>query len=71
MVGRIVSKLEEANIRDNTLMVFIGDNGTLGRVTSRFQGTDFQAAKADDRSRHACPVHRELAGTDEVGGCQP
>jgi arylsulfatase A len=45
MVGRVISKLEEVGIRDNTLVIFIGDNGTLGRVTSRFQGSDFPGGK--------------------------
>jgi arylsulfatase A len=45
MVGRVVRKLEEVNVRDNTLIVFIGDNGTHGSVTSRFQGSDFKGGK--------------------------
>jgi arylsulfatase A len=28
MVGRIVDKLEELNLRENTLIIFVGDNGT-------------------------------------------
>ncbi len=45
MVGRVVSRLEEAKVRDNTLIVFLGDNGTLSSVISRFQGSDFQGGK--------------------------
>ena len=45
MVGRVVRKLEEVNVRDNTLIVFLGDNGTHSTVTSRFQGSDFQGGK--------------------------
>jgi len=45
MVGRVVAKLTELNLRENTLLILIGDNGTLGGVTSRFNGTDFRGGK--------------------------
>lgn len=45
MVGRVVSKLDELQLRENTLLIFLGDNGTLRTVTSRFNGTDFQGGK--------------------------
>ena len=45
MVGRVVAKLDELTLRENTLLIFIGDNGTLGSVTSRFKGTDFKGGK--------------------------
>jgi len=51
MVGRVVSKLEELSIRENTLLIFIGDNGTLGSVTSRFKGTDFRGGKGTTNHR--------------------
>lgn len=33
-VGRIVAKLDELGVADNTFLVFFSDNGGLGRVTS-------------------------------------
>lgn len=35
IVGRLTRKLEEAGVRDNTLILFMGDNGTDVNVTSR------------------------------------
>jgi arylsulfatase A len=45
MVGRIVSKLDELGLRDNTLILFLGDNGTNTGITSRFQGRDYKGGK--------------------------
>ncbi len=50
MVGRIVAKLDELGIRDNTLLLFLGDNGTLGNVISRFNGEDYQGGKGSTTS---------------------
>lgn len=35
VVGRVVRKLEEAGVRENTLVIFVGDNGTGREITSR------------------------------------
>jgi arylsulfatase A-like enzyme len=35
-VGRVVDRLEEAGVRDNTLLIFTGDNGTDTDVVSGF-----------------------------------
>ena len=51
MVGRVVARLEELKLRDNTLLIFIGDNGTLGSVTSRFNDTDFKGGKGKTTHR--------------------
>ncbi len=45
MVGQVVAKLDELNIRDNTLLLFLGDNGTHSSVTSRFHGEAYQGGK--------------------------
>lgn len=45
MVGRVVAKLDELAIRDNTLLIFLGDNGTQVNVSSRFKGADYQGGK--------------------------
>ena len=45
MVGRLDAKLNELGIRDNTLLIFLGDNGTNRSVTSRFQGRSYKGGK--------------------------
>lgn len=54
MIGRLVAKLDELGLRENTLVMFIGDNGTHPTVTSRFKGTDYKGGKGDGtvRSTH-------------------
>jgi len=57
MIGRLDAKLGELGIRDNTLLVFIGDNGTHSTVTSRFNGTDYQGGKGTTTQRgHHVPL---------------
>jgi arylsulfatase A len=51
MVGRVDAKLAELGIRDNTLLLFIGDNGTSPSVTSRFRGTDYRGGKGGTTAR--------------------
>ncbi|NLX96114.1 MAG: sulfatase-like hydrolase/transferase [Rhodopirellula sp.] len=55
MVGRVDAKLAELGIRDNTLLMFIGDNGTHRSVTSRFQGSDYRGGKGST-TRHGTHV---------------
>ena len=45
LVGSVDAKLAELGIRDNTLLLFLGDNGTGGQVTSRFNGGDYRGGK--------------------------
>ena len=46
IVGRTVSKLEELGLRDNTLVLFTGDNGTSSAITSTMtDGTQVQGGK--------------------------
>ncbi len=37
-VGQIVNKINEAGIAENTIILFLGDNGTSNEITSKFQG---------------------------------
>lgn len=50
MVGRVIDRLDELGIRDNTLLIFVGDNGTQGNVISRFNGQDYQGGKGKTTS---------------------
>lgn len=80
MVGRLMRKLEELGIRDNTLVLFLGDNGTHGSVTSRFRGADYRGGKGTTTQRgthvplivswpvvmKAGRVNRDLIGSVDV-----
>lgn len=44
-VGEIDAKLAELGIRDNTLLIVIGDNGTNKTITSRYNGADYRGGK--------------------------
>lgn len=45
MVGKIVSKLDELGLRENTLVLFTCDNGTSGAIKSELIGTIVQGGK--------------------------
>jgi arylsulfatase A len=44
-VGSLVAKLEELRLREKTLIVFFGDNGTLRNVTSVIDGRPLRGGK--------------------------
>lgn len=45
LVGKIVAKLEEAGVRDRTLVLFTGDNGTYTGITSMTASGPIQGGK--------------------------
>lgn len=45
IVGRILDCLEEQGLRNNTLVVFLGDNGTSSRVVSVLNGKEYRGGK--------------------------
>lgn len=51
MIGRLVAKLDELGARENTLVMFIGDNGTHPTVTSQFKGAPYQGGKGTSTVR--------------------
>ena len=51
MIGRLDAKLAELGLRDNTLLIFIGDNGTNSAITSRFRGADYPGGKGSTSAR--------------------
>lgn len=44
-VGRLLAKLDELGIRENTIVLFLGDNGCDSPVVSRWRGRDIKAGK--------------------------
>jgi len=45
MVGKVLAKLEEVGVRDNTLIIFTGDNGTHFQLTSVLDGKPYPGGK--------------------------
>ena len=68
MVGRLDSKLAELGIRGNTLLLFLGDNGTHSSITSRFQGADYRGGKGSTtRAGTRVPLIASWPGTVPSG----
>ena len=51
LVGKIVDKLEEKGVRDNTLVIFTGDNGTHVSITSETTSGEVQGGKSHPINR--------------------
>jgi arylsulfatase A len=51
MIGRLDAKLAELGIRDNTLLLFLGDNGTHSTITSQFNGQPYPGGKGSMTAR--------------------
>jgi arylsulfatase A len=45
LIGKVIAKLEELKLRENTLIVIMGDNGTGSGTPSRFKGLDVIGGK--------------------------
>ena len=45
IVGRIVKKVEEIGVADNTIILFTADNGTNKRIRSNWNGQEIQGGK--------------------------
>ena len=54
MVGKIDAKLAKLGIRNNTLLLFTGDNGTSAKITTKFEGRPYKGGKGSstDRGTH-------------------
>ncbi len=46
LVGELADKLEEAGIRENTVLIFTGDNGTYGKFQGTVNGRELVGGKA-------------------------
>lgn len=51
LIGQLVATLDEQGIRDNTLVMFLGDNGTGRGVTSQFKGEAYPGGKGGANAR--------------------
>jgi arylsulfatase A len=64
MVGKIVAKLDELGLRENTLIVFTGDNGTDQPIVSMLAGKEYVGGKGltSDNGTHV-PLVASWPGT--------
>jgi arylsulfatase A len=69
LVGKIVRRLDALGLRDNTLILFSGDNGTGRKVTSRLHGRTYTGGKGltTDAGTHV-PLIVNWSGTTPKGG---
>ena len=49
MVGKVVDKIDELGIRENTVILWTGDNGTYTGVTSQFKGREYKGGKGSPK----------------------
>lgn len=69
LVGKLVEKVDELGIRDNTLILFLGDNGTGKGITSKFKGAAYAGGKGSTTARGMhVPLIANWAGHTPVGG---
>ena len=45
LIGKLIAKLDELKLRDNTLVLILGDNGTAKNMPARFKGRDVKGGK--------------------------
>lgn len=68
VVGKVVDKLEELGLRENTLIIFTGDNGTYAGMESQFQGRTWVGGKGSPRdSGTRVPLIVNWPGTTPEG----
>ncbi len=51
LIGRVVARVDELGLRDNTLIIFLGDNGTGQGIASRYKGATYQGGKGLTNAR--------------------
>ncbi|HEO71083.1 MAG TPA: Cerebroside-sulfatase, partial [Candidatus Hydrogenedentes bacterium] len=68
LVGRIVRALDELGVRENTLVLFTGDNGTPNKVLSKLNGRLIRGGKGEhtDAGTHV-PLIANWPGTVPAG----
>jgi arylsulfatase A len=68
IVGRIMQKLDDLQLRDDTLLIFYGDNGTPWQMTSMMGDVEVPGGKGKttDAGTHV-PLIASMPGTIEAG----
>lgn len=68
VVGKIVDKLDELGLRENTLIIFTGDNGVYHGLESKFEGETYIGGKGSpkDNGTHV-PLIVNWPGTTPGG----
>ncbi|MBD3626783.1 MAG: sulfatase-like hydrolase/transferase [Cyclobacterium sp.] len=68
LVGRIIDKVEDLGLAENTLILFVGDNGTDRDVVTPFKGQDLRGNKGytNDLGTHV-PLLAYWPGTIKAG----
>ena len=51
LLGKLLGRLEELQLREQTLIMFIGDNGTSSSVVSQFRGQEYPGGKGKTNCR--------------------
>lgn len=51
LIGRLLTKLDGLALRENTLVLFLGDNGTHSSITSRFANAEYRGGKGTTTRR--------------------
>ncbi len=54
LIGKLVKALEELTIRDNTILIFTTDNGSVGSITGTLNGTKVQGGKSKEKESGIC-----------------
>lgn len=49
MAGKVVDKLDELGIRDNTMVIWTADNGTYTGIASEFDGREYKGGKGSPK----------------------
>lgn len=49
MVGKVVKKLDELKLRENTLVIWTGDNGTYTSIVTPFHGREYRGGKGSPK----------------------
>src|SRR5262245_41738141 len=69
LVGRLVKRIADLGLRENTLIIFLGDNGTGQGVTTQFKGAAYAGGKGltTARGMHV-PLIVNWPGRTPAGG---
>ena len=72
LIGKVVAQLDEAGVRENTLVIFLGDNGTGRGVVTRFEVKAYAGGKASTNAHGThVPLIVNQPGTVPAGKVCP